>query len=253
MAEKTITFKLSLENLNTYISYIRELSLIDNTIIMLINNENLILYSFVGSNLNDIHAFKDVLVNTNNILVHNKEIEDKIIFIIKDSKKFVRNLQNFVDFNEDIKMIISYNNDNYSNYLKISNSKLNIKEISGDPILIGKEITKQDIEHLTNKDQSLFNFTLSEIDYKKIKNLSNIDTINDILYINILDNELFIGENKWELKICNINISPISISFPKKYFKNLRFINNIEIYVFETYILISDNNSDLMIVLETSV
>ena len=80
-----------------------------------------------------------------------------------------------------------------------------------------------------------------------------IETTNDILYINVIDGELFMAENKWELKICDMDKPNLSVSFPKKYFNTLSFKENSKIYLFENYILVSDNNSDLMIVLEMTV
>lgn len=254
MPDKIITLNIDENKIKDFLSYIKELSSIDPTIILNIQDDITILYSFVGNSINDIHAFKTVIFNTGDIFNKSREIQNKIIFIIKDGKKFARNIQNFTDYEEGIKLKMSYNTeDSYSNYLSINNSKLRLKEISGDPILMSKEIKKDDIEYLTSKDKSIFNFNISEMDFKKIKSMSNVDTTNDILNIIINNNELFIGENKWEIKICNIEKSDLNVSFPKKYFKNLKFTDNTKIYVYENYILVSDNNTDLMIVLETTV
>lgn len=254
MADKTLTMNMSIDNFKYFISFTKELSLIDPTIMMSISDDIIISYSFVGKDINDIHAFKTVISKTNEIFDKKKKIENKIIFIIKDSKKFVRNISNFIDFNEDLKFKISYDDqDNNANYIHISNSKLKLKEICGDPILMSKEITKEDIDFLTNKKTSLLNFELSEMEFRKIKRMSTIETTNDILYINVNNGELFMGENKWEMKICDMDKPNLSVSFPKKYFNTLAFKENIKIYLFENYILISDNNSDLMIVLEMTV
>lgn len=254
MSDRILTLNIKIDDFNMFLSYIKELSLIDPTIILSIDDENIMIYSFVGKDINDIHAFKTVITRTNELFNKPKNLDKKVIFIIKDGKKLSRNLQNFLDYGEDIKIKLSYNDDDqYCNYLNIFNTKLKIKEISGDPILMSKDITMDDIDFLTNKDNSLLNFTITELDFKKIKNLSNIDITNDILYININEKELSIGENKWDLKICDIDKPNLSVSFPKRYFKNLKFKDNTKVYLFETYILVSDENSDLMIVLETSV
>jgi len=253
MADKILNMSIPIENLHQFISYIKELSLIDPTIIISISENDFILYSFVGNNINDIHAFKTVISNINDIFNKDNDIENKIIFIIKNGKTFVRNLSNFMDYNEEIKIKISYDiNDLNANYLQMNNSKLKIREISGDPILMSKEITKKDIDFLINKNNSLFDFTISELDFRKIKRMSATST-TDILSIIINNNSLSIGDNKWELKICDIDKPNINVSFPKKYFNKLTFKDNSKLYLFENYILISDDNSDLMIVLETSV
>lgn len=220
---------------------------------MNIDNNNTIMYSFVGNDINDIHAFKSIVVNTNELFDKKKDINGVINFIISDGKKFTRNISNFIDFNENINMKISVNDNGTSNYIHFINSKLRIKEIGGDPMVISSQISKSDIDHLTNKSNSIFKFDLSETEFSKIKKMSLIELTNDVLYINIRDKKLFMGENKWELMISDIDKSDISVSFPKKYFNTLRFKDNVSVYVFENYILISDTNTDLMIVLEISI
>lgn len=254
MADKTSTFTIEIDKFKLFIQYIKELSLIDPTVIVTIDDTNIILYSFVGKDINDIHAFKSIISPTDNIISKKRNIDNKITMIIKEGKKFVRNSSNFIDYEEPIKIKISYDDEDLNaNYMHISNSKLRLKEISGDPLLMSKEITKDDIEFLTNKSRSLFNFEINEMDFRKIKRMSLVETTNDILYLNIDDKNLSIGENKWDIKICEIDKPNLSVSFPKKYFNILSFKENSKVYLFENYILVSDYNSDLMIVLETSV
>jgi len=254
MADKTLTMNMSINNFKKFISYSKELSLIDPTIILSISDDIIVTYSFVGKDINDIHAFKTVITDTEDLFDKRKTIENKIVFIIKDSKKFVRNISNFIDFDEELKFKISYDDQDFNaNYIQISNSKLKLKEICGDPILMSKEITKEDIDFLTNKNNALLNFSLSEMEFRKIKRMSTIETTNDILYITINNGELSMGENKWDLKICDLDKPNIHVSFPKKYFNTLSFKENTKIYLFENYILVSDDNSDLMIVLEMTI
>jgi len=254
MSDKIITMNITIDNFKIFLSYIKELSLIDPTIVLVLTESDMMIYSFVGENLNNIHAFKTVITQTNEIFNKKREIDNKIKFIIKDGRKFVKNIQTFIDFDEDIKFKISYDTIDYNgNYLHIMNEKLKIKEISGDPILMSKEITKEDINVLTDKSTSLFNFSITTSDFKKIKRLSTIETTNDILQITVRNNELFIGENKWELKISDIDKPNLNVSFPKKYFNKLSLNSDSLLYMFENYILISDSNSELMIVLEMSI
>jgi len=252
--DKNLTFSIDIGQFSNFISYMKELYSIDNSIVFKLNNNDVILYSFVGKDLSDIHAFRSIVMKPEELFSKTKEFENDIIIIIKDGKKFTRNINNFVDYGEEIKFKISYNNDdNYSNYIHLSNSKLRIKEICGDPLMVSKQIGKDDIDTLTNKKNSLFDFDITKHDFDKIKRLSLIELNNDVLYINVNNKELSIGETKWDLKISDIDKPNLNISFPKKYFNTLQFKENTKIYVFETYIMISDENSDLMIVLETSV
>jgi hypothetical protein len=254
MTDKIISLTSNIEQFKKFITVIKELSLINSTIIIILNDINIIFYSFVGKDINDIHAFKTVTLNTNDIFYKKRTIDKNISIVIKDGKKFNRNAQNFIDLNNDIKLKISFDeSDMNANYIHLINDILKIKEICGDPLMMSKEITKDDIDYLTNKKKSLFNFKLNKENFKKIKRLSTIDIINDILSIKVYNNDVFIGDNKWDLKIDNINYDNIIVSFPKKYFNSITFDDDSIVYLFENYILVSDNISDLMIVLETTV
>ncbi len=252
MADKVLSFTMNKKQFDIFTDCVKELYSIDNTITIVFKNDITVLYSFVGKDMNDIHAFKCTILKTDELLNKSIDIED-ILLILKDGKKFLRNIVNFNDdFKKELNIKISTNNDNVANYIHLSSDRLKLKEISGDPSLIDKQITKEDIEHLINKKSSLFNFDITESDLIKIKKLSLIETINDVLYINISNNNILIGETKWELKVGEINKPNLNISFPKKYFNTLKS-QSTKIYVFETYILVSDENTDLMIVLETTI
>ena len=55
MADKVITMNISINNFRYFISYMKELSLIDPTIVLSISNNIIMSYSFVGKDINDIH------------------------------------------------------------------------------------------------------------------------------------------------------------------------------------------------------
>ena len=58
MPDKTLTLTIEIDKFFLFLSYIKELSLIDPTIILTLDSENLMIYSFVGKDINDVHAFK---------------------------------------------------------------------------------------------------------------------------------------------------------------------------------------------------
>ena len=86
--------------------------------------------------------------------------------------------------------------------------------------------------------------------------MSKIETQeNDILYLNILNNTLSIGETGWDLKICSIEHEDMSITFPKRFFNSINFTSEpqITIYVFDTFLFVDNQNTSLLIALELSV
>ena len=106
------------------------------------------------------------------------------------------------------------------------------------------------------KDNMDFKFLLDKNSYLKIKKLAAItpDDINDILTLSINDNILTIGENNWDLNICNIEHENMNITFPKKYFKSITFSDDaIDIYVFDSFLLVDNQNTTLLISLELTI
>jgi len=252
MENKSLTYTTDNDKFKIFTGHIKDLSIIDPIIIIIFEKDYILMYSFVGKDLNNIHSFKSIILKPDELFIKYK-VEEKITLIIKDGKRFLKNILNFNDYDEELKFRISYDaSDMYINYIQISNSKLKIKEISGDPLVISKNTTIEDIKHLTNTNNSLLNFEIKRDEFKKIKRMSLIDINNDILELTINENNLFIGESKWELLICELKYNNLNVSFPKKYFNTLSATSNEvnKFYLFENYLLVSNSTSNLMIVLE---
>ena len=122
-------------------------------------------------------------------------------------------------------------------------------------MIVGKDINMDDINHLMDTSNSLFNFKLTNTDYDKVKKMSSIDSKdNDVLIITVEKNNLYIGEIKWKLKVCdNIGREDYTYTFPKRYFNTISTTTDIDIYVYDTYILTKYDDYNLLVVLETSV
>jgi hypothetical protein len=255
---KTIKYISTNEQLLNFLKKIKDLITIDNRIMFRIEKNRILVFSFVGDSFKNIHAFKNCIFSPDEIMTIKKgEIDDPIFFIIKDGKRFFKTIENLLDYEEIINCKMSINDENYVNFIEYDNSKLNIKIIGSDPMIIGSEISIEDIEYLMDTDKSLFNFKLDRIDFFKIKKMSLIDRIeNDTkspLYINISNNNLSIGETKWKLNVTEVNYENITLSFPKIYFNTINVNTFIDIYVFEEFILCKFDTYNLMILLETTI
>ena len=98
-------------------------------------------------------------------------------------------------------------------------------------------------------------FILKKDDFDYIKSKLAIYKVSEVLYLNIKDKQVVIGENRWEHTICDIESEDNTISFPKKYFKCIDYGSATEmtIYIFDRFIMIKGDDSNLMISIELTV
>jgi len=262
LTSKKITYKISLDKLEDLNSKMKDLTKLDKSIYMKIDNKTLLLYSLVGKGAN-IHAFKSHTQKINDIFnVVKDTLDEELIYKIVDGKKFTNSITMFIKYMrnqeifDDVKFQLTYSPDSFiCEKLLIENKKS--KEITpGEKPTFDEDIDADQIDDLMDKDLTNYNFDLAEDDFKYIKSKAGIEKDNDVLYMNIDNNKLSIGENRWDLEICEIDgLEDETISFPKKYFNCINFEvdSNMKIYVAETYLLILGETSNLLISVEFSV
>lgn len=251
-----ITFTLSVDQLSNFLKKIKDLTSIDQRVIMKIDATNVLLFSFVGETFKNIHAFKSYIFSFEEVFTIKKgELEEPLFFIARDGKKLYRILENFLIYKEEIKCKISANYENYVNYINFDTKKMSEKVIGSDPIVIGSQISIDDINFIMNIDNSKFNFRLDKVDFLQIKKRGLIENeLKSVLYINVVNKALTIGEIKWHLNILDeVESEDIMLSFPKAYFNTINPSEYIQIYVFEDFILAKYDDYNLMIILETRI
>lgn len=227
----------------------------EDNVTVVIDNYNILLYSYVGKNISDITAFKNFIQSTTDFIQFKKPLKDTISLIIKDSKKFVRNLQNLLSYDNDIDITIIVDNDNnFINSIIFNNSKLKIRVIGGDPVILSGDISVDTINSITDTSLSQFQFKIDSIDFDMIKKMSLIDSSNDVMTIKIENGLVTIGESKWDLDIDKSHIIfNRTLTFNKKYFNSISTKKFILVNVFENHILLNTEESNLMIILEFSI
>jgi len=256
----SIIYKISKDNLKDFISKSMDLTKIlskdeEDLIIFKINSNNILLYSSVGHG-NDIHSFKSYNYKTNEIFSSKKTLENEIIMIIGKARKFAKNIKIFLDFeDEDIEFKLTYNEDNFVEKLHIKNSKLNLDINGYDPKALKFNMDIETLNEVMNVDNSIYNFKLLKEDFDRIKKMGLVEIDNDVLYLNIKDNKISIGETKWSLDLGDIDEVDSIISFPKKYFNSINYTTETEmkIYVYDTFIMILGDNTNLLISTEFSI
>jgi hypothetical protein len=253
MASISYKFSMNLEQLRFFLDKVHDLLSIDNEILIKIDKDNTLLYSIVGEKSN-VNAFKSFIYKTNELFIFDEELPKEIRFIITNASKFETTLKNYLDYKDEIRCEFFMNDDTYAYNLRLKNSNLKLSVNGGDIRGMNTTIDITKINETLNKDNIDFKFILDKNSYTKVKKIASIDSENDILTLNITDNCLTIGEGSWDLNICDIEHEDLNITFPKKYFKSITFTEDeIYVYVFDTFILIDNKNTNLLIALEMSV
>jgi hypothetical protein len=258
---QSITYKISLEELHLLLIKIKDLTKLDNTIIMNFSNTEILLFSIVGKNLDNVHSFKSHKIPINEIFKSNKmELQNDIRYILSDGKRFATSISVFYKYmvtqkiEDDLEFKLFYN-ELFCEKLLIKNSKSKEETPGGKPNNDTHRLNVDDIDDVMDTDISDFSFDLSKEDYIYIKAKLGIEKDNDILYLNINNNKLSIGENRWDHNICEIEQDDMTISFPKKYFKCINYENeeNMKIYVTDTMLLVIGDTTNLLITTELYV
>lgn len=257
----TITYKISLEQLNILIEKIKDLTKLDNTIIMNFSNTEVLLFSVIGKNLDNVHSFKSHTIPIKDLFTSNKNnLESDIRYILSDGKRFVNSISVYYKYmksqniEDDLEFKLYYNEE-FCEKLLIKNLKSKEETPGGKPNNHTHRLVIDDIDDVMNTESSNYSFELSKDDFTYIKSKLGIEKDNDILYLNINNNKLSIGENRWDHNICDLEHENVTISFPKKYFKCINYEKeeNMKIYVTDTMLLIIGDNTNLLITIELSV
>lgn len=250
MSDKSYKFSMSLKQIGFFLDKIHDLLSIDDEILFKINNDKTLFYSVVGEKKN-VNAFKSFIFETNEVFSFENPLPNEIRYIITNGNKFESTIKNYLDYVEDVKCEFFMNDDTYADNFKFKNSKLKLSVNGGDLRGMNTNIDIDKINKTLDKDNIDFKFILDKTSFLKIKKIGAVDNENDILTLDIIDNELTIGEGSWNLKICDIIHDDMSISFPKKFFKSITFTeDSINVYVFDTFLLIDNKNTTLLIALE---
>lgn len=258
---KELSFKISSENLTKIVNILKDLSSIDEKALIRFSKKHLLIYTLVGEG-NGVNAFKSFIFDIDKILEID-EFEDTIDFIAKDIKTIYRNLQIMLDLDTMVSGKVYYDEISdkfYSDRLFFkTDSKLKLNFYGGDPMVFNTNISVDKIKKLSDIENSQFNFDLSNTDYINIKKLATTGKDVDVFYLNTFEKNgkyfISIGESSWDLTLSEIDFDkPRTISFPKKYFKSITMTDeSSKIYVFDRFLMVKTDSSDLLISTEITV
>jgi hypothetical protein len=253
MATK-LSLKFNKANFSDFVSKIKDLTNIEDTVKLKIEQDKILMYSMLSNDVS-VLTLKSYLVNTSDY-IDNFDKEETYDFIITSAAKFVKNLA-FFNSDSPIKVDIMSKplpeDDNIMHVraAQFSNGKLKISCIGGEEHKI-RDINSTTLESRLNPKNSRWGFKISKEDFADVKKLCSINNEDRILNISVTDGKVTMNETaKWELEIDTIDSRSTNLIFGKKYLSNVNADNDyINFSIFDTFILVKDENSNLMLSFE---
>ncbi len=249
-----IKFKINSDKLSDFISKLEDLTKINDTIKLKIDNDNILMYSMLGGQV--MLAFKNYLIDTKDYFEFSEDLDFSIDMIIANSKKFVKNL-GFIKDSDKVTMEITYkesqDDDSIMNArsFQIVSGKFKVNWLAGEHYEmrdINKTVLKQRLD-LKNRKWS---FDINNSDFLDVKKLSNINS-ERIINISIQKGKVVFTETAaWELEIDDLDDDRnASLMLNKKFLSCINDnMEKIEFNIFENFMLIKDDNSNLMLSFE---
>lgn len=246
---KEFNFIFNKTNLKEIISNLKDLCKIDTMIKIKFDKEHVLFYSKAGTG-NNILCFKSFIYDIEDFIIADEYIN--MDFIILNGVNFVKNLELFNDCKNDIKGKLAYRDgDRIASMFYISETKLKINFVTGDYKQI-KDIPKTDIEQKMNPDYANFSFTITKEELNQIKKLSSQNK-SETVSLRIINGVLEFFDTRWAIHVADLPLKDNEEwTFNNKYLKSINVTDNIEIHMFDQFLLFKENNIALMIGLELS-
>lgn len=241
-------FTFNKDNLKNIIDALKDLAKIDTMIKIKFDQEHVLFYSKAGKDHNII-AFKSFLFPIEEFIIADEYIN--IDFIILNGLNFVKNLELFLTKDNAIQGKLQYKHkDKIASMFYITDGKLKVNFITGDYRMI-KDISKGEIEMKMDPDRAEFMFTLDKEQFNEIKKLSTLNK-SETVSLKVKNNKLSFFDDRWDNYICDVDIEDTVWSFNNKYLKSITPSNEINIHMFDAYLVFKEENISLMIGLELS-
>ena len=247
-----ISVNFNQSNFPIFLSKLQELSQIDDTIKIKIENERTLLYSSKSTEAGATLALKSFILDTKSIF-DNFEYDDTFDLVILGGGKFVKNLR-FITTDKKINLKLSARKKDevmHVRSLNITNGKLKLSLVGGELHKV-RDITISQLESRLNPKNSKYGFKISTTDLNDIKKLSSIYSDEKVINMEVRDNKIYISElGRWELEVDEIEYKNSNLIFGKKYLSNINTDSDyINFSIFETFILIKTTDSNFMMSFE---
>lgn len=249
-----VKLKVIPSSFNDFLDKLNIVASIDDTIKLKIDNENILMYAMLGGG-SVILAFKNFLLPTKEYF--DNDMEDfSLDIIIPSAKRFVKNLA-FIKDMDKIGFDVNYKEspDDDSLYLargiQISSGKFKVNWLGGENGIV-RDISKAALAQRLDVRNKKWKFNIPNSDFLDIKKLSSINT-ERIINIEVNKGIVTLSEkSSWELEVDNLNDDRVaSLILNKRFLSCINDkLDSIEFLIFENFILVKDNNSNLMLSME---
>lgn len=243
-----VNLQISRENLNTLSSALIDLAKISDIIKFKFDKDTLFLYTIVGETA--IIGFKNYSFKVSDIFTGT--FDEPFDYVLIGSKKFVRNLSFFEGDNIKISFTIKPSPDNslLGRVLNITDGTFKITNSGGEIHKI-KDITKKLLDDRFPPDLEKPNFKLPWETLQKIKRIS-ANTEEVVTKIAIKSGKVIFSEsNYWSLNVGNCDFKEdMEIAFDNGYLGNINQRDEIHLFIYDTVIMFSDNESKLLVAFE---
>lgn len=240
-----VTFSSTSEEIINFTSILKEMIKFNNNFKMVMNDEGIIMYAIIadGNNIAKIDCAKTYVFENTKLFKNLPVLNIELVF--GDVKELYNKLSLYT--NTEVEICISYR-DNLAYDIIFSSKKLKIKSVFRNI-----KIKTINFDIINTK----FNLVNTEIvidvnldTFNTIKKLAKTDN-SEYFNITSSENKINIIDETWELTLSdNYEKDNFDICIDKKFFNLITFSDkNIKIGVYDTYIVIDNNNSYLIIAL----
>jgi len=247
-----LKFTFRSEKISEFIDRLEDLTKIEDTIKLKIDSNNILMYSILGGNV--MLAFKNFLLNTEDFFKFD-EFDFTLDVIIANAKKFVKNL-NFLTSSEKVTIEFTYKESNDDDSIMNTRSvqavggKLKVNWLAGEHYEL-RDINKVSLKSNLDIKKRKWFFKISQNDFADIKKLASINS-DRIINITIDSGKVVFSEKAaWELEIDSIDDDRNSnLMLNKKFLNCITDNKEVEFSIFDNFMLVQENNSNLMLSFE---
>jgi hypothetical protein len=249
MANK-IKFKVNKEFFSDFTDKLEDLTKISDTLKLKIDSDNILMYSMLGGAT--LLAFKSYLINTNEYLETDNDIDFTLDIVISNAKKFVKNL-NFLKENDKITIEVSYkessDDDTIMNArsIQVTGGKLKVNWMAGEHYEL-RDINKVALAQRVNIKNQKWSFDINKTDFNDMKKLSGING-SKLINITVINGKVTLSEiSAWEMEIDMVDSKINSnLILNKNFLPCINEQDKVTFSIFDTFMLIQDNNSNLIL------
>lgn len=253
MASK-LSLKFNKSKFSDFVSKLKDLTNIEDTIKIKFDKSGILMYSTLANDVS-VLALKSYFLKTDDY-IEDFESEYTFDYIITSATKVVKNL-GFFNIDVPVKLEIMYKElpeDDTVMHVRagqFSNGKLKISCVGGEQFKI-RDINASVLEARLNPKLAKWSFSISQSDFLDVKKLASINSEDRTMIITVQDKKVTVSEpSKWEIEIDEIDYKNTTLTFLKKYLSNINADNSvIKFDMFDTFILVKDQNSNLMMSFE---